>query len=334
MKKALIIGVLSQDGRFMSRFLWDKGYEVYGTLREGDFRITEVVSRFPQMRVFPTNIENTSALEDIIKLIEPDEIYNFSGLSSVAKSFEMPLEYDLVNHTAVRDLLRVIEKIDARKEIRFFQSGSSEMFGNSDLLEVDELSPMSPSSPYGESKLNAYRAVREFRQHSGLFLVNGILFNHESEYRKPDFLSRKLIHSLVTYKYLGARQIELGNVSASRDWSYVGDFIPGIWKSLQLEKASDFILASGVQHTILQMLDVTCSVLNIDFNFERDLRIDRNLYRSSESVPVKAITDKAKRELGWKSLYNLEKMISVLIHFETSRVISGIEPPIFPEKTI
>ena len=332
MKRALIIGVLSQDGRFMSRFLWNKGYEVYGTLREGDHRITEVISRFPQMRIFPTNIENTSALEDIIKLIEPDEIYNFSGLSSVAKSFEIPLEYDLVNHKAVRDLLKVIEKIDTRKEIRFFQSGSSEMFGSSDLVEVDEMSPMSPNSPYGESKYNAYQAVQEFRQNSGLFLVNGILFNHESEYRKPEFLTRKLIHSLVSYKFLGARQIELGNISSSRDWSYVGDFIPGIWKSLQLEKASDFILASGMQHTILQVLEVTCSILDIDFDFERDLTIDTNLYRYSESVPVKAITDRAKRELGWESIYSLEKMISVLIHYETSRVNSGIEPPIFPEK--
>lgn len=334
MKTALIIGVLSQDGRYMSSFLLNMGYKVYGTVREGDPRISNLHFHFPQMQFFPSNIENSSSLESILKIVRPDEIYNFSGLSSVAKSFDMPAEYDLVNYKAVVSMLKIIEKFDKGGTTKFFQSGSSEMFGASELIEVDELSNMNPNSPYAVSKFKAFEAVRHFRESTGIFAVNGILFNHESEYRKPEFLSRKIINFLVSSKYLGHRQITLGNTTASRDWSYVGDFVPGIWKSLQVEIPSEYIFASGVQKTVLQFLELGCSILEINFNFERDLLIDTSLYRNSESVPVKAITLKANRELGWKSSYTLEQLISRLLFFETIRVRDGIEPPIFPDGTV
>jgi GDPmannose 4,6-dehydratase len=331
MKKALIIGILSQDGRYMCQFLSKKGYTVYGTVRENDPRVAELRVSFPQIQIFHLNVENVFFLEKILKTISPDEIYNFSGLSSVAKSFENPVEYDLVNHRAVLEMLRVIEKFDVNKRIRFFQSGSSEMFGSTDLGEVHELSDMNPNSPYAESKFNAYLAVKSFRENYGLFAVNGILFNHESEYRNSDFLTKKLTNFLVTYKHKSKQQLTLGNIGASRDWSYVGDFIPGIWQSLQVELPSEYVLASGVQHTILQVLEIGCSLLNIDFNFDSDLRIDTKLHRPSESVPVRAITLKAKEELGWYSSYSLENLMSRLLKFETLRLCSGIEPPIFPE---
>lgn len=317
MKKALITGITGQDGSYLAELLLKKGYGVYGVVRRSSSfnraRIDPIYEAFQpqdsQLHLIYGDLNDASSLNRILRVVQPDEIYNLGAQSHVRVSFDIP-EYtaDVTGLGAVR-LLEAIRESGLRP--RFYQASSSEMFGKVQEVPQRESTPFYPRSPYGAAKVFAYWITVNYREAYDLFACNGILFNHESPVRGETFVSRKITMAAAQIK-LGIRQdLRLGNLDAKRDWGFAGDYVNAMWLMLQQEKPDDYVIATGETHSVRELLDLAFGYLDLDW---RDyVKIDPSYYRPTEVDILVGDASKAKANLGWEPKVSFKDLITMMV---------------------
>ena len=316
MKKALITGITGQDGSYLTELLLSKDYEVHGLIRRASTFNTDRIEHIyqdphdPQTRLFLHygDLSVSGHLTELIYNIQPDEIYHLGAQSHVKVSFEMP-EYtgDITGLGTIR-LLEAIRKSGVKA--RFYQASSSEMFGSTPAPQ-SEKTPFVPQSPYAAAKVYAYWVVRNYREAFGLFACNGILFNHESPRRGETFVTRKITRSIARIKLGLEKKLYLGNLEARRDWGYAPEYVKAMWSMLQQDKLNDYVIGTGVSHTVKEFVQYAFSYLGLDWN--EYVEIDPKYFRPTEVEFLRADPSKAKKELKWQPKVTFEKLVRIMV---------------------
>lgn len=304
--KAFIAGVTGQDGHYLSKYLLDKNYEVYGLVR-----------RTSQSRSIPEGITIVEGdvtdplVGNLIKKINPDEVYNLAAMSFVAESFKIPRTTFEINALGTMNILEGVRET----RCKFYQASTSELYGSSPPPQNEE-TPFHPRSPYGVSKLAAYWLTVDYRESYGLFACNGILFNHESPLRGIEFVTRKVCNGVARIKSGLQDHLVLGNLDAVRDWGYAGDFVRGMWLILQQEKPDDYVLATGIPRTVRDLLTLTFKLVGID-DWTPYIKQDPLYFRPADVDCLIGDYTKAKT-IGWEPSVSFESMIREILNNELS----------------
>ena len=321
-RKALITGVTGQDGSFLSELLLEKDYEVYGIVRRSSSfnraRIDHLhhPSGSSGLHLIYGDMNDSSSLNKTLRVVKPDEIYNLAAQSHVRVSFDIP-EY--TGEVTALGTLRLLEAIhESGFSPRFYQASSSEIFGNTTEIPQRETTPFLPRSPYAISKLFAYWTTVNYRESYNMFAVNGILFNHESERRGENFVSRKITRSAARIKLGLQDKLVLGNLDARRDWGYAKDYVQAMWLMLQQDKPDDYVIATGESHSVRDLLDVCFGYLNLDWHDH--VEISPFYFRPSEVEHLMGDASKAARELGWRPTVNFEQLIRIMVDADLKEV--------------
>jgi len=315
-RRALILGVTGQDGQFLANLLLNLNYEVLGASRN-----------LPNWRNNPLGllrsehkIVDVANYLDLFRLIEafmPDEIYNLSGESSVARSFLNPTDTASSNVIGVLNLLNAVKELGIQERVRIFQASSSDMFGPSQ-VQLSENSHLSPKSPYGVSKFLAHKMCLQYRNQFGLWISSGILFNHESELRPEHFVFQKVIRSLVEISQGKREFLELGNLEIYRDWGYAGDYVEAMQKSLQSNNPRDYVIATGRSNSLRNVIEKTCELLGLSGAMETYVKIDPSLMRPLDIERTWGNPKLAEELLGWKARTTFEELIEKMVRVNLS----------------
>jgi GDPmannose 4,6-dehydratase len=326
MKKALITGIAGQDGSYLSELLLGKDYEVSGVVRQGTNAgdLERVVGLIDEIKMFEADISDISALRRVLGETRPDEIYNLASQSHVSLSFIEPFR---TVQTAAVGALNLFEAVRVDlPTARVYQASSSEMYGNS--IDDDgfqrETTPMDPNSPYACSKLFAYQVGRNYRSAYGLFISNGILFNHESPRRAPTFVTSKICREAARIKLGQTDRLELGNVDARRDWGHAKDYVRAMWQILQHDEADDFVCSTGITHSVRDLAEYVFARLDLDP--QRHLTINRDLLRPEDRHTPRGDSSKLRRLLGWEPEYTFESMLDEMLDHWMGVVSSETRP--------
>ena len=316
MKKAFITGITGQDGYYLSKLLLEKDYEVHGIIRRASTfntaRIDPLISKYSKekkLNLYYSDLLDSSSLNNLIAKIQPDEIYNLAAQSHVAVSFKNPIYTTQSGNSGTISLLEAIKNQD--KEIRFYQASSSEMFGGENEEMLNEDSPFIPKSPYAASKVFSYNMTKIYRESYNLFCSNGILFNHESPYRGETFVTRKITRAVGRISVGIQKKISLGNIEASRDWGFAGDYVEAMWKILNHSKSDDFVIATGETHTIKEFLEIAFDYVNL--KYEDFLEISEKHFRPNEVGYLLGDPAKAKKELKWSPKTSFKDLIIMML---------------------
>ena len=251
MKRALITGITGQDGSYLAELLLEKGYEVHGMTRRASLPNTELISHLlGRITLHDGDLSDSSSIVRILRLVQPDEVYNLAAQSHVQVSFDVPEYSGDVDALGVLRILEGIRILGMEKTCRFYQASTSELYGKVEEVPQRETTPFHPYSPYAIAKQYGYWMVKEYREAYGMFAVNGILFNHESERRGENFVTRKITRAAGRIACGLQEKLQLGNLDSKRDWGYARDYVECMWLMLQYEKPEDFVIATGVQHTV------------------------------------------------------------------------------------
>ena len=337
-KTALIFGVTGQDGSYLSEFLIKKGYDVYGVKRRSSSLNTGRIDHiyqdpFEKKRNFFLHygdVTDAISVSSLIKKIKPCEIYNLAAQSHVSVSFEVP-EYT-ANADAI-GALRILEAIKFHgyeKITKFYQAGTSEMFGRVKETPQDENTPFYPRSPYGVAKVYAHWITTNYREAYNIFACNGILFNHESPRRGETFVTRKVVIALCKIKNGTQDRLYLGNISAKRDWGHAKDYVEAMWKMLQKKSPSDYVIATGKQYSVKQFVDLVLKELNIKAywkgkgvnskcftsNGKCIVACDKEYYRPLEVDTLLGNSKKAKKELNWSAKTHIQELVKDMVSSE------------------
>jgi len=321
-KRALITGITGQDGSYLAELLLSKGYTVYGIVRRSS---TVVKSRIDHLFVDPhydTNLyleygdlSDGSSLRKVLAKVEPDEVYNLAAQSHVRVSFDQP-EY--TNDVTGLGVLRLLEGLreycqQSGKPVRFYQASSSEMFGAAPPPQ-SESTPFYPRSPYAIAKVSAYWHTINYREAYGMHCSNGILFNHESERRGENFVTRKITRAAARIKVGIQDKLYLGNLDAKRDWGHAKDFVRAMWLMLQQENPDDFVIATGQTHSVKEFLEKTFSILDLDW--QDFVEIDPDYFRPTEVDALKGDATKAKKLLGWEPSIDFPDLVRLMVEHD------------------
>jgi GDPmannose 4,6-dehydratase len=316
MKKALITGITGQDGYYLAKLLIEKGYEIHGTIRRSSSfntsRIDSLISKYqPEgiLSLYYSDLLDSSSLGNLVNSIQPDEIYNLAAQSHVSVSFKNPI---YTTQTGTLGSISILEAIrNSEKDIKFYQASSSEMYGGGTEGMLDEKSPLDPKSPYAASKVFAHNITQIYRDSYDLFAVNGILFNHESPFRGETFVTRKITRAVGRIVCGLQSKVTLGNLNASRDWGFAGDYVRGMWMMLNHEKADDWVLATGETQTVKEFLKVAFKHVNL--NYEDYVEISDKYYRPNEVNHLLGDSTKARKQLGWKPEVQFQQLVHMMI---------------------
>lgn len=307
MKKALIIGITGQDGSYLAELLLEKGYETHGIIRRSSsFNTGRIDHIFDRIHGHYGDLTDSASLEGVIRLIQPDEVYNLGAQSHVRTSFDIPVYTGDVDALGALRLLEVCRG----RNIKFYQASSSELFGRVQETPQNELTPFYPRSPYGVAKAYAYYATVNYRESYNLFACNGILFNHESPRRGETFVTRKITKAAARIKLGLQDKLFLGNLDARRDWGYAPEYVEGMWKIMQQDEPSDYVLATGNTHTVSEFLDAAFAVVDLDWH--KYVEIDSRYYRPAEVDILQGDPSKAWRELGWKAETDMKDLARLM----------------------
>ncbi len=331
MKKAFITGITGQDGYYLSKLLLDKEYEVHGIIRRSSTfnteRIDELISKHSsdkKFNLYYSDLLDSSSLNALINMIQPDEVYNLAAQSHVAVSFKNPLFSTQTGNNGVVSILEAVK--NSQKKIKFYQASSSEMFGGVSNDSLNEDSIFEPKSPYAASKVFAHNMTKIYRESYGLFSVNGILFNHESPLRGETFVTRKITRAVGRIHHGIQKKLTLGNLDAVRDWGFAGDYVKGMWLMMQHEKPDDWVLATGETHSVKEFAKSAFSY--VDLNWKDYILTDEKYERPNEVHHLLGDPSKAKRLLNWQPEVSFEKLVedmvnSDLILAEKEKVLLG-----------
>jgi len=316
MKKALITGINGQDGSYLAEFLLEKDYEVYGILKRNSVAETQT-TRIEHIRdkinLSYGDITDLSSLIYNIKEAQPDELYHLAAQSHVRISFDQPIYTAQATGLSTVNILEAVRLI--KPDIKVYQASSSEMFGNS--IEADgfqrETTSMNPVSPYGCAKVFSYHLARNYRNAYKLFVSNGILFNHESPRRGTNFVTNKVCKEAVKIKLGIIDKLELGNLSATRDWGHAKDYVKAMWMILQMEKPDDFVCATGISHSVQDLVEYVFGRLNLDW--EKYVSVNPRYLRPEELHNLKGDCTKLTNATGWKPEYTFETMLDEMTDY-------------------
>ena len=337
-KKALIYGVTGQDGSYLSELLLKKKYEVHGVKRRSSSINTNRIDHLYQdphqknknFILHYGDISDSISVNNLISKIKPDEIYNLAAQSHVGVSFQIPEYTANVDGLGALRILEAIRSLDSVKKIKFYQAGTSEMFGKTDGGFQNEKTRFYPRSPYAAAKLYAHWITVNYRESYNLFACNGILFNHESPVRGETFVTKKIISGLCKIKKKKLNTLHLGNLYSKRDWGHARDYVEAMWKMLQQKKPEDFVIATGKQHTVKQFINLVCKELEIKIKWKGKglkekayddrgqviIKIDKSYFRPTEVDSLLGDSSKARRILSWKPKMNIRDLIKDMIAHE------------------
>ena len=326
-KKALITGITGQDGSYLAELLLSKEYDVYGIIRRKsrlDYGNVEHIK--DKIKFIYADMTDMVSLINALKIAQPDEIYNLAAQSFVATSFEQPIataEIDAIGVTNLLEAMRIVEP-----NSRLYQASTSEMFGLVQEIPQTEKTPFYPRSPYGVAKLYAHWIVKNYRESYNLFACSGILFNHESERRGLEFVTRKITSAVAKISLGKQDYIELGNMDAKRDWGHSADYVYGMWLMLQQEKPVDYVLSTGITRTVRDFVEVAFKTVNINIIWEgtgineigKDantgallVKVNPNFFRPAEVDILVGDSTKAEKELGWSKKISFEDLVSRMV---------------------
>jgi len=320
-KTALLTGITGQDGSYLTEFLLEKGYEVHGIIRRSSSFNTDRIEHLfhdihengPKVTLHYGDLADSSNIRKIIETVKPDEFYNLGAQSHVRVSFDQP-EYtaDVVGLGALRVLeaIRDYEK-HTGKQIKFYQAGSSEMFGKVVENPQKETTPFYPRSPYSCAKVYAHWQTINYRESYNMFAVNGILFNHESPRRGETFVTRKITRAATRIKLGIQKKLYLGNLDAKRDWGFAGDYVKAMWLMLQQDEPGDYVVATGETYSVKEFLEMVFSKL--DLKWEDYVEIDPRYFRPTEVELLLGDSSKARKILGWKPETSFEQLVQMMV---------------------
>ncbi len=338
-KTALVTGVTGQDGAYLAKLLLDKGYRVVGTRRRSAssslWRLEELgIANDLELVLF--DLGEYANIQRSIEKVQPDEFYNLAAQSFVAASFEQPLYTADVDAIAVTRILEAIRMLNPK--IRYYQASTSEMFGKVQEVPQSEKTPFYPRSPYGVAKLYGHWITVNYRESFDMHASSGILFNHESPLRGIEFVTRKITSTLANVKHGFADVLELGNMDSLRDWGFAGDYVEGMYLMLQQDQADDYVLATGVMHTVREFVEWSAEALDMKIEWSgKDtdeigtdvktgkvvVRINPKFYRPAEVDQLQGTPEKAKTKLGWNPKTTVHELCHMMVKAEVDRLAKG-----------
>ena len=309
-RKAFITGITGQDGSYLAEILLEKDYEVYGMIRRSStFNTARVDHIFGDIELVFGDLTDGSVLNQLMRTIRPDEVYNLGAQSHVRVSFDVP------EYTADADAMGTLRLLDAIREegveCRFYQASSSEMFGLVRETPQTEETPFHPRSPYAVSKVFGYWIARNYREAYGMYAVNGILFNHESPRRGPTFVTRKITRAVGAILRGEQDELRLGNLDARRDWGYARDYMEGAWMMLQADVPDDYVLATGETHSVQEFLDEAFAYAGLDWR--EYVKVDARYFRPAEVDILIGDYSKARDALGWEPTVRFPELVRMMV---------------------
>lgn len=339
MKKALITGVTGQDGSYLSEFLLEKGYEVHGIIRRSSVDFRERIAHLegtPHFHLHYADMSDSMSLVKLVGNVQPDEIYNLAAQSHVQVSFDSPEFTADVDAVGVLRVLEAVRTNHLEQKCRIYQASTSELYGKVEEVPQNENTPFHPYSPYAVAKLYGYWIVKEYREAYNMFCCSGILFNHESERRGETFVTRKI--TLAAARIAQGKQecLYLGNLDSLRDWGYAKDYVECMWLILQHDTPEDFVIATGVQHSVREFATLAFKHVGIDLRWEGEgvdekgidtktgkvvVAVSPDFYRPTDVVNLWGDPSKAKRELGWNpSKTTFEELVKLMVEADMRKV--------------
>ena len=317
MKTALITGITGQDGSYLAELLLEKGYRVVGMVRRAS---TENFERIAHLRervdLRQADLLDQLSLIDVLRAVQPDEIYNLAAQSFVPTSWQQPVltaEFDAVGVTRLLEAVRLVAP-----GARFYQASSSEMFGQVRETPQRETTPFYPRSPYGVAKAYGHFITVNYRESYGLYACSGILFNHESPRRGREFVTRKVSDGAARVKLGLARELRLGNLEARRDWGFAGDYVDAMWRMLQQPKPVDYVIGTGETHSVRELCEIAFAHAGLDW--KRHVKVDPGFVRPAEVDTLQADAARARRELGWAPRTTFAELVRMMVDADLERL--------------
>ncbi len=344
MKTALITGITGQDGSYLSEFLLEKGYDVHGIIRRSSVDYRERIAHLegkPHFHLHYGDLSDSMGLIQVIGKVRPDEIYNLAAQSHVQVSFDSPEFTADIDATGVLRVLEAVRACGLASTCRIYQASTSELYGKVEEVPQNENTPFHPYSPYAVAKLYGYWIVKEYREAYNMFCCSGILFNHESERRGETFVTRKITLAAARIAQGKQDKLYLGNLSSLRDWGYAKDYVECMWLILQHDQPEDFVIATGVQHSVREFCDLAFREVGITLHFEGEgqdekgicvagpahlvgktlVEVSPDFYRPTDVVNLWGDPTKAKAELGWNpSKTTFEELVRLMVHSDMKKV--------------
>ena len=339
MKTALITGITGQDGSYLSEFLLEKGYDVHGIIRRSSVDYRECIAHLegqPHFHLHYGDIGDSLGIIQVVNKIRPDEIYNLAAQSHVQVSFDSPEYTANVDATGVLRILEAVRQCGLEKTCRIYQASTSELYGRVESIPQNEETPFHPYSPYAVAKQYGYWIVKEYRDAYGMFCCNGILFNHESERRGETFVTRKITLAAARIAQGKQDKLYLGNLSSLRDWGYAKDYVECMWLMLQQEKPDDYVIATGVQHSVREFCQLAFREVGIELAFKGEgidekgydivtnkvlVEVSPDFYRPTDVVNLLGDPTKAKTQLGWNpSKTSFEQLVKLMVDSDMRKV--------------
>jgi len=319
-RSALITGITGQDGSYLAEFLLDRGYRVAGLTRRTSTvpgeRIAHLVD---QIELVPGDMLDQDSLTDALAAVRPDEVYNLAGHSFVPASWKQPVLTGEFTALGVTRLLEALRNVNPRA--RFYQAGSSEMFGMARQEPQDEHTPLAPRSPYGVAKAYGHWITVNYRETHGMFAVGGILYNHESPRRGTEFVTRKISAGVARIAHGLADSLRLGNLDAARDWGFAGDYVRAMWMMLNAEEPADYVIGTGTIHTVREFCEVAFSRAGLDYR--EHVEMDPALARPPETHQLRADPARAMTSLGWEPEVSFTQLVEMMVDADLERVSPG-----------
>ncbi|MDY6033765.1 MAG: GDP-mannose 4,6-dehydratase [Alloprevotella sp.] len=339
MKKALITGITGQDGSYLSEFLLDKGYEVHGIIRRSSVDFRERIAHLegqPRFHLHYADLGDSMSIVQVVRRVMPDEIYNLAAQSHVQVSFDAPEYTANIDAVGVLRVLEAVRQCGLEKTCRIYQASTSELYGKVREVPQNENTPFNPYSPYAVAKLYGYWIVKEYREAYGMFCCSGILFNHESERRGETFVTRKITLAAARIAQGKQDKLYLGNLSSLRDWGYAKDYVECMWLILQNDEPEDFVIATGVQHSVREFCTLAFHHAGIDLTFQGEgenevgidsrtgrvlVEVSKDFYRPTDVVNLWGDPTKAKAKLGWNpAKTSFEDLVRIMVEHDMAKV--------------
>ena len=320
MKRALITGIGGQDGSYLAELLLDRGYDVTGLVRPGASSYENLADVEERVELHEADLLNQTSLTQALRAAKPDEVYHLAAPSFVPASWDAPVytaEFAAVGATSLLEAIRLVDP-----EIRFYQASSSEIFGEPPETPQSEKTPLAPVTPYGVAKAYAHFSALSYRHRYGLYACSGILYNHESPRRPLQFLPRKVAHGAAAISLGLEEEVVLGDLEATRDWGYAGDYVRAMWLMLQQDKPEDYVVASGESHSVQELVEVAFGHVGLDWH--EHVRIDAAFKRGpAELRRLVGNPAKARTQLGWQAKVGFTELVQMLVDADVARLQQG-----------
>ncbi len=317
MKTALITGITGQDGHHLTKLLLEKGYKVCGLVNgQRNLRLQSFKDRYPNVHLLQGDLIDFASLLNVLQVVQPDELYNLAAMSFVGASFDQPELTANVTGLGTLRILEAVRKIGAEKDCKIYQASSSDMFGKAAQMPQNENTPFKPKSPYGVAKTFAHYTCTNYRENYGMHISCGILFNHEGENRGHEFVTRKITSNVAKIALKKQERFSLGSISAKRDWGYAGDFVQAMWLMLQQDTADDYVIATGVTHSVREFVEVSLQYAGLRGEISSYLDHDPEMDRPSDVDHLVGDPSKALRVLGWKPESTFEDLVRLMVEHD------------------